>query len=475
MQFRQHRLHLAPVFLALLLILVIQPVSAQSGITPPNVNSRFGAVESFFRPQDAVEAGVGWERIIFEWRYLQPNSPADWDTSHVSAQWLSDAKRDGRMVVGLLKNAPHWATGSDLLGAVPQGLDLPIDDPKNYWAQFVKKVVLYYGQKWNIHDWIIYNEPDIRPEDTQYFEFAGDVKDYYNVVKVAYKAAHAADPKVVIHLAGFTFWQDVVHNRQLYLERFLRIATADPEARKNNLFFDVMTVHAFAGTDWVRRITQQSKSLPESFGFPHPVWINELNIRPTKDGDWPLKGGDPQVTLDEQASFIIQGIAIGLALGVDRIEVYKLYDNDVDSNGYEAWGLIRADNTRRPAYYALQTAIKVFGSTTKARKDSDGDVTLITMTQPGKTAYVIWNQTTEAITARIKAYDNKATDTVNVSTTGQTVSPLLSDVAGGSYEFTLPACNTPCAVEGEPRILIQSGPPQAVWKIKSNQKPVRIN
>src|SRR5262245_51436448 len=125
-------MHRQPILLILVVFAILaagQSATAQQPAATPAPrlgvsNSRFGAVESFFRPEDAVEAGVGWERIIFEWRYLQPNSPADWDTSHVPDKWLADAQRDGRLVVGLIKNAPHWATGSDLLGAVPLGLDL---------------------------------------------------------------------------------------------------------------------------------------------------------------------------------------------------------------------------------------------------------------------------------------------------------------------------------------------------------------
>src|SRR5438105_3833037 len=127
-----HRNRIVLILAVLVILTSGRSATAQQPAAQParlaSTDSRFGAVESFFRPEDAVEAGVGWERIIFEWRYLQPNSPSDWDTSHVPNQWLSDAKRDGRMVVGLLKNAPHWATGSDLLGAVPLGLGLPIDD-----------------------------------------------------------------------------------------------------------------------------------------------------------------------------------------------------------------------------------------------------------------------------------------------------------------------------------------------------------
>ncbi|MCC7450136.1 MAG: hypothetical protein IT324_22150 [Anaerolineae bacterium] len=451
--------------LGLAILIALLPVPAAARQHKATIPSPFGVVEAHLRPDDAVEADLSWDRVIFEWRYLQPDGPDDWETSQVPDAWLERAQRDQRLVVGLIKNAPRWATGSDLLGAVPRGLDLPIADPGNVWAAFITKLVRYYSTRWDIHHWLIYNEPDIRPEDTQRFEFAGTVDDYYRVLKVAYQAAHAADPKAVIHLAGLTFWEDVVHERPLYLERLLRLANADPEAKTNNLFFDVLTVHVFSGTDWVWRITQQMRSLPESFGYPKPVWINEMNVRITADSGWPVQAGDPAISLDEQASFIVQGAALALAMGVERIAVYKLYDNIVHEN-YEAWGLIRADGTRRPGYYALQTVSRYFSGTTRAQRFNSPQAVLVTLVQPGKTVYVIWNKTDQPLYVRVKAMDKNASDTTVISTQGQVRSIPAGEAQEGSYELLLPPCTLPCQVQGEPRILIQKGMPQAVWLVQ---------
>jgi hypothetical protein len=215
-------------------------------------------------------------------------------------------------------------------------------------------------------------------------------------------------------------------------------------------------------------MTQLYKSIPASFGFPKPVWINEFNIRISADGDWPLKSADPPITLDEQASFIIQGTALALAAGADHIEIYKLFDNDV-AEGYEAWGLIRADGTRRPGYYALQTASHYFNDTLKAQRYSTLDATLVTLVEPDKTVYVVWNETDRPFRARVKA---SAPDATLVSATGK-VEPLKAG-EHGNFEFSLPACTQPCFVHGEPRILIQPGDPQAVWLLK-NQVTTRLN
>src|SRR5260221_1310537 len=169
--------YLTVIIILLTLLDAARPGKAQdnSPLDRLQPDGRFGAVESYYRTVDAVEAGVRFQRIIFEWRLLQPNGPDDWDTSHLPDKWLEDARRNGLEVIGLVKNAPYWATGTKLLGAVPLGVTLPVDNPANLWAAFIKKLVRYYSEKWDIHHWIIYNEPDLRPENGTFFEFAGTV------------------------------------------------------------------------------------------------------------------------------------------------------------------------------------------------------------------------------------------------------------------------------------------------------------
>ncbi|MEP7284701.1 MAG: hypothetical protein ABI947_02900 [Chloroflexota bacterium] len=440
---------------------IVNSQSVSQPAAPIQGQSRIGAVESFFRPADATEADLGWERIIFEWRNFQPDNADQWNTARVPDVWLEEAAKQGRMVVGLIKNAPHWATHSDLLGAPPLGLDLPIDDPGNTWAVFVRKLVMFYGTRWHIHHWIIYNEPDIRPENTSFFEFSGSVRDYYKLVKVAYKVAHATDPQALIHLAGFTYWHDAIYERPFYLDRFLHTAYGDPEARANNLFFDVLSVHVFEGTDWVWYITQFSKHLPETLGFSKPVWINEMNARVTEDKGYPIRGGNPKVTLEQQAAFIMQGAALGLAAGAERIEVYKLYDN-VQGEDYESWGLVRVDGTRRPAYYALKTASRYFGAATNATRTRNAFATMVTFVEAGRTVYVVWNRTNQPRTIRIGAVRSR-TGAVMVSMLGDVSNLPASESNNASYDILLPPCYGACTIQGVPLILIQPGTPQRAW------------
>ncbi|VAW32814.1 hypothetical protein MNBD_CHLOROFLEXI01-1330, partial [hydrothermal vent metagenome] len=113
----------------------VSTATAQSAIDP-----RFGAVESFWAPNEATQLGVGWERILFYWNEIQPSGPNDWNTLHVPEEWLNEANAQGRQVVGLLKNTPNWATEGDFASGVPNGLYLPVDDPANLWANYVRRV-----------------------------------------------------------------------------------------------------------------------------------------------------------------------------------------------------------------------------------------------------------------------------------------------------------------------------------------------
>ena len=63
--------------LALILIVVLlNKVNTLPGASAQNaVDTRFGAVEAFWAPNEAAALGIGWERILFYWNQLQPFGP----------------------------------------------------------------------------------------------------------------------------------------------------------------------------------------------------------------------------------------------------------------------------------------------------------------------------------------------------------------------------------------------------------------
>ncbi len=376
------------------------PISAAGA--PVN---RFGVVEGFWYPDLTCELGVGWDRIIFDWGQHQPEKKDDWYTLNVDDRWLSAADACGREVVALLKHSPDWATDGLAGPGLPSGLDLPIDDPNNLWANFVRTSVTYYKGRLGrgVTHFIIWNEPDIEA-GTYGYEFEGDLDAYARLLKVAYLAAKEANPDAVIHLAGTTYWHDVNAGRKPYMERLIDTIQQDPEAAAHGDYFDVMSLHIYFRTDSVYDITHKMRAMLDAHGLTDKkIWINETNAAPTLDPQWPVKREQfPRIDLQQQATFLVEAAALGLAGGAERIAVYKLYDQSLPA-GAETFGLLSpVDASARPAFYAWQMVARTFNTVTDATLTQSANANIVTMhTETGETLLVVWARTDQSITVNV--------------------------------------------------------------------------
>ena len=452
-------------WLALTLALALLPQIAAAQSTR---SARFGVVEAYYRPEDARELGVGWERIVFDWAQFQPYSPLQFNTDAVPEQWLQEARDAGREVVGLLKSTPRWASDGELPGLPPHGLQYPIDDPRNYWAAFVHKVVAYYGEHWGITHWIVLNEPDLRPGDLPWYEFDGGVAEYYQMLKVAYLAAKQANPHAVIHLAGMAWWPDVVAGRQPYLERLLAYAARDPEAAAHGFFFDVVTVHGYFNTQDFWNMLAQVRGVLWHYGLQaKPIWVGECNAHPSRDPLAELPPDPPyRVTLAQQADFLVQAAVLSLAAGVERFAVYRLYDDHYVAGETEPWGLVRADGSRRPAFGAYRMVIREFTETQRATHRWSDHAALVLLEQPERTLYVMWARADAPVHFFVAGHVNERGTLLDVYGAAH---PVRAAYRGESWSFhtlAAPATAQPngkIVVAGRPLILALAGPPRAVW------------
>lgn len=427
--------------------LVVGSVDGQ-GSRPP-ADLRFGVVEAFWHPQKAAELGVGWERILFYWDEIQPAGSQDWNTLHVLEEWLREADSQGRQIVGLLEHTPAWATDGNPIAGVPRGLYLPIEDPQNLWANYVGRIADYYGPL-GVHHWIIWNEPDITPE-VYGAEFEGSVADYYQLVKVAYQVMKASDPQAVIHLAGLTYWHDVVSGREQYLRRFLQQAATDPEAAANGYFFDLISLHIYFRVETIPTIIGEMVAIQQEFGLDKPIWVDETNAAPTLDPLWPVDRPQFPVDLEQQAWFIIQAYALGFAAGADSMGVYKFSDVLV-SPGAESFGLLRADFSERPAFRAYQTTIRYLAGFNGVDWQAMDKFQRVTFHKPDGLVHILWARTPAGGLFELAATASTAT---LVMADGQTHSLTASNHA---YLLTLEGarCQEECLIGGRPLMVVET-------------------
>jgi hypothetical protein len=211
-------------------------------------------------------------------------------------------------------------------------------------------------------------------------------------------------------------------------------------------------VHVYNFTQYVWTLTNQLSGILENAGYPKPIWIDELNARPSQDDklrNIRLNSGGWTITLDDQASFLVQSAANALALNAQGVLIYRLYDNVAPVDG-ESWGLIRHDGSPRPGYDALGLIIREFSDTLSARRVSVNGARIIRLKQKDRVVTVLWNASSNDIRVRTPV----AADAELLAPTGK---PLAVTQVDGYHEFILPRCASGCYIEGEPRVLLQAG------------------
>lgn len=448
------------ILVTLLLLLICSESAAQD-----EIDRTFGVVEAYYRPEEAAELGASWERIIFAWDCFQPRSRRDFVTTCVPQEYLDNAEAANREIVGLIKSVPSWASDSGTPGGAPDGIELAYDDPDNLFGAFVTRLVEYYGAR-GIHQWIILNEPDIRPGEG-IVEFEGDVADYANVLKTAYQAIKAADPEAHVQIAGMTWWYDRTARRVPYLRRLLSRLYADPQAEANNYYFDGITLHIYFTTWTVWPILMANVEILREFGLQEKdIWLAEYNASPRRDPEASIEAMF-DVSLEQQADFIVQTSAIALAAGVDRMAVYRLYDNDFVPGEHEPWGLVRADGSLRPAFYAYRQVIDRFAGARQTQRYTTPEAEMITLLFPERTLYVMWSSGFSGGEFLINM-GNEETDVLVADAVGDEIIAPLEENGG----VNLAVIEAPAAeridlpwvvVAGAVRMVEIEGAPRTVW------------
>ncbi len=396
---------------------------AEPTAMPRPLDDRFGVIESFEDPAAASRLRVGWTRVRFQWAEVQPGGPADWKPP-LDDEELAAELDAGREIVGLLIGIPDWARDA---GGVPRGLSLAHDDPRNSWAAFVGEVVTRYAGR--IDRWIIWNEPDIGDPAAPGHTWDGDIEEFAQLQRTAYLATKEANPAAVVHLGAFTYFWDPG-----YFARFLDVMAADPAAAAHHYYFDVATAHLYFQPNAVYNILYAFRKVMDARGLNQPIWLVETNAPPMDDPYWIVDNWTLAVTLNEQAAFIPQAIAAALAAGVDRIAVYKLKDTPDDRRANpEPFGLIRWDNSRRPAYDAYRVAIQRLSGVTAAERERWDGVAQVRLEQEAQTTTVLFARLPWPQQARVTATAGTA-ELVNMWGQSETI-----EAEGGFFTVELPA------------------------------------
>jgi len=437
------------------------PTSTPTAPTTPLIQDhRLGIVQTYDAPEVATAVGAGWTRVYFSWANLQPNGAgSEFNPYYFPSEVMEQELQANRELVGLLIQTPAWASESGEEREVPAGLYLPYDDENNLWGQFVKQIVEEYQGK--IDDWIIWNEPDVCHNKQGRQSWLGTPEDYAQLLKVGYQAAKSVNPDGNIVIAATTYWWDIeiCQRKQHYLTSVLDAIQQDPDAAANNGFFDKVAVNLYYDPDQIYNIINFYGQQLEQHGFSNKeLWLTETNAPPTTDPQHPrpsqcFKGEEKcfDVTLEEQSHFLIQGWAMAMAAGAERLAYYKIIDGE-NPPPDGPFGITRQDGSLRHLIYSsYQTAITYFGGFQHATYTPDGEIRRVVISRGERgTTTVLWNMGLQAQTVTIDATANSAR-LVEPSGEFSTITP-----SGGQYTINLQAKQEEWdKVGGKPLLLVE--------------------
>ncbi len=435
------------VLLWLVILTAVAPVAALADADALPPDPRFGIVEAYVNSAAATEAGAGYSRIILRWDVIQPGGPDDWKPANVPDPFVAAELAAGREVVAVLIGTPAWAAVNPADGAraVPD---------MDRWAAFTRRMAEHYRGR--IRHWVIWNEPDVWQAGHPGQTWAGSVEDYARLLKTAYLAIKGVDPDQQVHIAGLTYFWDWSHGRRRYLDRLLDVIVADPEAASHGYYFDAAVYHLYFNPSQTPQVLAETQKTLKAHGLAgKDIWLNEMNAPPSNDpAELPWSPPRFKITLEEQAAFVLQEFSLAFASGATRVEFYKLRNSSDHPESIEPYGLLRGDDSRRPAFTAYQVATTYLRDFRTAILQRQGVVTAVRFDRGERTTTVVWTSATRATRVRVRA---TAPEAQLITERGEV---RTVRAVGGAYTLDLPAAtctHRPCIIGGAPRLLVQTG------------------
>ncbi len=433
------------VWTAVLLMFLVGLLTPEAASAAPP-DPRFGIVETFVNPAAATEAGAGYTRIILRWDVIQPASRDDWKPANVPDPLIEAELAAGRQVVAVLIGTPAWAaiTPADAARAVP---DMAA------WAAFTRRMAEHYRGR--IGHWIIWNEPDVWEAGHPGQTWAGTVEDYARLLKTAYLAIKGTDPTQQVHLAGLTYFWDWSHGRRRYLDRLLEVLAADPEAPAHGFYFDAVIYHLYFNPSQTPVILAEARAALAKYGLADKaLWINETNAPPSDDPQEPPWSVPRfKITLEEQAAFVLQEFSLAFAAGASRVQFYKLRNTADHPESIEPYGLLRGDDSPRPAFTAYRVATTYLAGFKRAHRQRVGEIEAVTFDRGDRRTTVLWTTGRRRVQVQVQALAGEA---LLVDERGAV---RLIRAVNGVYVVDLPGAicsNNPCIIGGAPRLLVEA-------------------
>jgi len=315
--------------------------AARDDVYPLAMCSNGGFFGSDNYARAILDAGATMVRLDAAFPTVRPkegNDPNGWEWKQLDAMRAIKVKQPRIEYLALLGYGAAWAEDTKWgkvkarsISSPQAGVDVrPVESPQNLYGHYVYETVKRYKDV--ISYWESWNEPDLPGAAF----FKGNGADFFAYQRTMYLAAKKADPKCTVVFAGMTFANFegylATHGLQAptveppkasFFEEYLQAVAKDPDAKKNNFYFDVMNQHSYSrASDMYDYSAVVRKMMRDYLGEEKPLWITEYGF--TDDGG--LFGGSSE----EYSDYVLQSYAWGKLGGAEKFFFFQLDD----SNGH---------------------------------------------------------------------------------------------------------------------------------------------
>lgn len=422
--------------------------------TPPKDIERLPAGEIAQRYALAVQSGARWHRWSLNWDLVDRGGTFFWDAPDGI---LGRDVQAGLQTLAVLHGLPLGATNVD---GAPEGTGQPIfrradgaptDDPAeaaavnpdNPWARFVAAVVNRYrpggelavargwGNGIGIRAWEIGSEPNLRSF------WRGSPADFVRFLEVGYLVVKWLDPAATVVHGGIADDGNAAWWYGLFADALKARAAASPLPARYNFYFDKAAWHWYQSPSKLDTGPARARALLTQRGLPaKPIWVTEMGVPVWSEHPGPC--WDPnsphRVSSAEQAAYIWQALADGLAAGVETMIYFQLYDDCGNGpSSYDALGLVRNTltnqcwtavpnqgcwhvdpalaGTPRPAYEAFQVAVRELAGARAiaGSSEADGAWRRVVLSRNDARIIVAWNESRADRTVALEATRGAAT------------------------------------------------------------------
>jgi hypothetical protein len=326
------------------------PPAVARGVAPPNVGVQshvlWDEYDSAARTKELdklAEAHVGWIRLDIGWATLEQAGKGkinQWYVDRINSV-VTAARARGIQVLGMLWNTPKWANGG-------QEWIVPPKDVNDY-ARIARLMAQRF--KGRIAAWEVWNEPSSE------FFWAGDAKAYVSLVKAAYPAFKAGDPKATVVVGG-TVYNDDKWLKEAYdagLHGSFDAISTHPYMGPSNAVPELIDIGTIWRMDHVRAVHQLM--VDEGDG-DKPIWFTEFGWS-THGNVAGAQAWEIGVTDEAQADLLVRALTqiAGNYPYVTHVFWYVARDVQADDLHKASFGLLRRDFSAKPAYVALKTVL----------------------------------------------------------------------------------------------------------------------